>query len=108
MSQARCILGRMDSHGDVEVVRGLRLRYLLTTVLTERGPSSVTELVRAVEGEGFVFAGRGTKVVSDALRWEIAHGRVVKLGRGRYGFGSMPPSTRKRIRRRVRQMRERV
>jgi len=33
------------------------------------------------------------KVVSDALRWERGHGRVVRCGRSRYVAGVVPPGT---------------
>jgi len=45
--------------------------------------------------------GRPSKAVSDALRWEIEHGRVRRLGRGRYGPAYIPRSTDYRIHQRV-------
>ncbi len=59
------------------------------------------------EAEGFVVAGRPSKTISDALRWEIAHGRAVRLSRATYAPGSMPHSTRHRIAKRVTSLRAR-
>ena len=77
----------------VEQLSGRPLRYVLTVILSERGPLTVAELAAAIEQEGFALAGRPSKTISDALRWEIAHERVVRLGRGRYGPGVMPRQT---------------
>lgn len=84
-----------------ERLRGRPLRYLLTMLLIERGPLTVAGLAGALEQEGFVLKGRPSKTISDALRCEIAHGRVIRLGRGRYGPGTMPRQTRRWIEQRV-------
>ncbi len=89
-------------------VRGTDLRYLLTAYLFDHGPASVDELVDALAYHGFAIAGRASKAVSDALRWEIAHGRVVRLGRGRYGHGTMPAATERQILVRVRALHDEV
>lgn len=86
------------------VARALELRYLLTSYLHDRGPLSVAELARLLDVDGFVVWGRPSKVVSDALRWEVRRGRVVRLGRGRYAPGRMPRGTAYRIRKRVEAM----
>lgn len=86
---------------------GRPLRYVLTVILLERGPCTVADLVAAVEQEGFVLAGRPSKSISDALRWEIEHGRVVRLRRAAYGPGTMPRQTRSRITNRVALLRAR-
>jgi hypothetical protein len=44
-------------------LRGIELRYALT-------------LIEALDYQGFDIPGRSSKVVSDALRSEIAHGRT--------------------------------
>ncbi|QXC63527.1 hypothetical protein KSP35_13525 [Aquihabitans sp. G128] len=80
---------------------GIELRYLLTLHLVAAGPSTVKELVDVVDRAGFVLAGRPSKVISDALRWEVARGRVVRLGRGSYGARRVPRSTFQRMRQRV-------
>ncbi len=90
-------------------VSGLHLRYLLTTLLLERGAHTMLDdLADAVASEGFVLPGRPSKVISDALRWEIGRGRVVRHGRGLYGPGTIPRQTKSRIRRRVRLLRDHV
>jgi hypothetical protein len=98
--------------GDFEVgrlIQGRELRYLLTVVLVEADQVlTVADLVDRVQAEGFVFARRPSKVVSDALRWELRRGRVVRHGRGCYGPGSMPRQTRSRIRQRVAALRRQV
>ncbi len=83
-------------------VRGRPLRYLLTMAMRESGrPMSVRELVAHCERAGVVFEGRGSKVVSDSLRWEVARGRVQRLRRGVYCFGKAPRSTLRFIARRT-------
>lgn len=91
------------------VVTGLQLRYLLTTLLVEAGhPLSVRELVARCEAEGVVFERRGSKVVSDALRWEIRWGRVMRMKRGVYRASRWmaPRSTQQWIAKRVGQLRD--
>ena len=82
-------------------IGGRDLRYLLTSKLFEHGPLSLHRLVELVAADGFDLDGRRSKVVSDSLRWEVARGRAVRLGRGRYGPGVVPPTTAWRIRHRV-------
>ena len=89
-------------------VRGVELRYLLTTYLYDHGPATVEELVDALTYQGFDVGGRASKAVSDALRWEIAHGRVIRLGRGRYRPAWMPRATEYRIDQRVKALRAEV
>ena len=89
----------------VEQLSGRPLRYVLTVILSERGPLTVAELAAAIEQEGFPLTGRPSKTISDALRWEIAHGRVVRLSRGRYGPGVMPRQTHAWIVQRVDRLR---
>ncbi len=78
-------------------IRGLALRYLLTSHLIDAGPRTVRELVDAVLAEGFELGGRPSKEVSDALRWEMRRGRVSRRGRGLYGPGTIPRQTEARI-----------
>src|SRR5262245_2907776 len=75
--------------------RGVELRYALTMYLFQHGPQTVADLV-----------GRASKVVSDALRSEIAHSRVFRLKRGRYGPGEMPRATEYRRHQRALALRE--
>lgn len=93
----------MDNLGRL---RGTELRYVLTMHLFDHGPATVNDLVDALSARGFRTSGRASKSVSDALRWEIGHDRVRRLGRGRYGPGWMPRSTEHRIHQRVLALRE--
>jgi hypothetical protein len=69
--------------------------------LAQHGPATVAELIDALRHHGFSVYGRPSKAVSDALRWEIEHGRVRRLARGRYGPAYLPRSTEHRIHQRV-------
>jgi hypothetical protein len=89
-------------------IRGIELRYALTMYLHQHGPQSVADLVDALEYQGFLFAGRPSKSVSDALRWEIARGRVCRKGRGRYAPLEMPRATEYRIHQRVSDLRDKA
>jgi hypothetical protein len=82
-------------------LRGIELRYALTLFLFQHGAKTVDELIEALDYQGFDIPGRSSKVVSDALRSEIAHGRVIRLKRGRYAPGEMPRATEYRIHQRV-------
>ncbi|CAJ1497000.1 hypothetical protein [[Mycobacterium] burgundiense] len=90
------------------LLRGIELRYVLTVMLANGGEMTVHELVHEIDRQGFTVAGRPSKTVSDALRWEIGHGRVSRYGHGRYGLGIIPKSTEYRIWRRVADLRERA
>lgn len=89
-------------------VRGIDLRYLLTAYLFDYGPATIGELVDALAYHGFRPAGRASKSVSEALRWEIFQGRAVRMRRGRYRPGKMPRSTAERIYKRVRALHDDV
>jgi hypothetical protein len=89
-------------------LRGYQLRCVLTLHLFQNGPSTVIDLVDMLDYHGFVVAGRASKVVSDALRHEIAHGRVRRMRRGRYGPVSMPRATEYRIHQLALALREEV
>ena len=74
---------------------------MLTIHLAHNGPATIAEMIDALIGQGFCVRGRASKAVSDALRWEIARGRVRRLGRGVYGPRHIPRSTEYRIHQRV-------
>ncbi len=86
-------------------LRGTALRYALTRCLCQCGPLRVPDLVDALEFQGFDIPG-GAKAVSDALRWEIGHGRVARVSRGKYRPLSMPRGTEHRIQSRVTELRD--
>lgn len=87
-------------------LRGIELRYVLTMHLFDHGSTTIKDLVDALSASGFRIGGRASKSVSDALRWEMEHDRVRRLGRGRYGPGWMPRATEHRIHQRVLALRE--
>ena len=93
----------MPSHR--RVITGRELRWVLTDYLFGARVMSLRALVDALEADGFLVSGRPSKVVSDALRWEVRRGRVVRLGRGKYAAGSMPKQTLSWRRARVRAIR---
>ena len=82
---------------DSRLLRGIDLRYVLTTNLALHGPATIPTLLEMLEYQGFGVPGRGSKVVSDALRWERRMGRACRLRRGLYGPGQMPRSTEQYI-----------
>lgn len=93
----------MNESGEL---RGIELRYVLTMHLSKHGPASIGELLDALVWHGFRVDGRASKIVSDALRWEVGYDRVRRLGRGRYGPGRMPRGTEHRIHKRVLALRD--
>jgi hypothetical protein len=92
----------------MKLLRGIELRYVLTFHLANQGPATVAELIEGLRHQGFCVQGRPSKAISDALRWEIEHGRARRLGRGRYGPGYIPRSTDYRIHQRVLALRSAV
>jgi hypothetical protein len=91
---------------DRRALRGVELRYALTMYLFQHGPKTVPDLIDALDFQGFDIPGRASKVVSDALRWEMDHGRVRRLKRGTYGPMAMPRATEHRIYNRVMALRD--
>ena len=87
------------------LLRGIELRYVLTMNLALHGPATIPTLVETLEHQGFGLAGRASKAVSDALRWEVRRDRVRRLRRGLYGPGEMPRSTEQHIQKRVEALR---
>ncbi len=80
---------------------GRDLRYVLTSYI-QQGYRTVSDLARQLAADGYTVWGRVSKVISDALRWEIRNGRVRRLRRGVYTIGKIPRSTGYRIAARVR------
>ncbi len=87
-------------------LQGIELRYALTMHLAHHGQATIGEMIDALAGQGFHIRGRASKVISDALRWEIGRDRVRRMGRGRYGPRYIPRSTEHRIHQRVLALRE--
>lgn len=92
----------MTAHRDPHESRagGRELRYRLSLLLLEAGrPLTVRELLARLDASGYLVAGRASKTISDALRREIALGRVVRVSRSTYTTGVIPRSTEWSIRR---------
>ncbi|HEX4867362.1 MAG TPA: hypothetical protein VFV32_07015 [Acidimicrobiales bacterium] len=89
------------SAGPGRPLRALELRHLLTWHIHQHGTLTVRQLIGLLETDGFSTLGRPSKAVSDALRWEVGRGRIVRMGRGRYAAGRVPRTTAGRIRLRV-------
>ncbi|MBB5163285.1 hypothetical protein [Mycobacterium sp. AZCC_0083] len=67
---------------DSRILRGIELRYALTEYLGQHGTFTISTLIDGLTYQGFVIAGNPAKSVSHALRWEMAHCRVRRRGRG--------------------------
>lgn len=92
----------MEAHaGPGRPLRAIELRHLLTWHIQQHRTLTVRQMIALLEVDGFSTLGRASKVVSDALRWEVARGRVRRVGRGCYAAGHIPRATAYRIRRRV-------
>lgn len=89
-----------------EPTRGTELRCALSYYLAQHGECTITELVEGLTHQGFRLGPNPPKAVSDALRWEIGRGRVVRVRRGAYeATAAWPRATTHRIRKRVVAMR---
>src|SRR4051812_42440156 len=82
-------------------IAGRELRYLATLIIKALGPVDMGTIVHTIEELGVRVAGRPSKAISDGLRWEIAHQRVVRTGRSSYRLGRLPRSTEYDMRRYV-------
>lgn len=91
---------------DSRILRGTELRYALTEYLGQHGTCSIATLIDGLTYQGFVIPGNPAKSVSDALRWEMGHCRVLRRGRGLYARFYVPRSTEYRIHQRVVALRE--
>ena len=96
----------METQPPPRLLRGIELRYVLTRILQISGPCTVRHLIDVLQGWNFTVAGRPSKAVSDALRWEMGRERVWRIGRGRYKYDEAPRGTEYRIVARVFALRE--
>ena len=90
----------MDSPRRVEdapPLWGRSLRFVLLAEVRRRGRMSVADMVTYLADNGYEIMGRPSKTISDALRWEVARGRVVRIRRGWYGYGRTPRTTARRV-----------
>lgn len=72
----------------------------LALMLAHPGSWTVQQLRRSLITEG--FDDPGNHVLADALGHEVVKGRLVRVRRGTYGLGRIPPRTVSRIRSRLR------
>jgi len=80
----------------------MALRHAICVCLLDaKAPMTLAEVVARLEDLAVLVPGRASKTVSDALRWEVLHGRAVRLRRSVYQAGAMPRSTEWWIRRQV-------
>lgn len=79
-------------------LRGRGLRFVLLDELRRRETMAVADMVAVLDDHGYEVGGRASKIVSDALRWEVARGRVKRIARGIYRYARVPPTTARRIR----------
>ena len=90
-------------------LRGINLRaWLVPTTTDSGGVVSVAELVDGLDTPSYGYAGRASKTISDALRWEVRNGRLRRLGRGCYALGRLSRSAKYRMRNRLRAVRARM
>ena len=81
---------------------GNRIRSAACVVLFRtRRPMPLGELADAIEALGIPLGPRRTKTLADALRWEIARGRITRSGRGIYRAREIPRTTLNAMRDRV-------
>ena len=83
----------IDTHN---ALSGRDLRYVLTRYI-QQGHTTVAAMARQLAADGYTVWGRVSKVISDALRWEIRNGRVRRLRRGVYTINTIPRTTSHRI-----------
>ncbi|MDG4667416.1 hypothetical protein [Mycobacterium sp. 236(2023)] len=93
---------------DKPLLRGTDLRYVIVDHLFRHGPKTIPDIIEDLRYHGFEIAGRPSKSISDALRWEVRRGRLRHLRRGRYGPADMPRSTEQRIHTRAMTLRARA
>ena len=90
---------------DLAPVRGLDLRHATLVVLDRRRgePCTISEILGGLAGLGVrPGSARPRKELADAMRWEVARGRVERVALGVYEIGYLPRTTRWRARQAVR------
>jgi hypothetical protein len=93
---------RTSTEPTTKIVRGRMLRYAIVLLLdSTHRQMTVAEIVDGLAQSGMAVEGRQSKVIPDALRWEIRRGRVRRTGRGCYAVGHVAKSTRHLMRRNV-------
>ncbi|MEO5841167.1 MAG: hypothetical protein ABIQ73_13245 [Acidimicrobiales bacterium] len=78
-------------------IRGTRLRHATLAVLIAVGSCSMDEMWTCLKGRHRLDPSVTKKSVADALRYECAKGRAIRIGYGVYRIGELSPRTRRRI-----------
>ena len=78
-------------------IHGTRLRHAALAVLMSVGSCSIAEMWTCLKGRHRLDESVTKKSVADALRYECAKGRAVRIGYGIYHVGDIAPRTRRRI-----------
>ncbi len=79
-------------------LRGRGLRWVLLDELKRHTQLTVAAMARILADHGFHLGpGRASKLISDALRWEVRRGRIARPARGVYRWVSATQATSRRI-----------
>lgn len=79
-------------------LRGRGLRWVLLDELKRHAQLTVSAMARILAGHGFDLGpGRASKLISDALRWEVRRGRITRPARGVYRWVGATQATSRRI-----------
>jgi len=79
-------------------LRGRGLRWVLLDELKRHTQLSVAAMARTLADHGFDLGpGRASKLISDALRWEVRRGRITRPSRGIYRWAGTTRATSRRI-----------
>jgi hypothetical protein len=78
-------------------IYGTRLRHAALAVLMAVGSCSMDEMWTCLKGRHRLDPSVTKKSLADALRYECAKGRAIRIGYGVYRIGEIAPRTRRRI-----------
>ena len=79
-------------------LRGRGLRWVLLDELKHHTELTVATMARILADHGFDLGpGRASKIISDALRWEVRRGRIARPARGVYRWIGATTATSRRI-----------
>ena len=78
-------------------IHGVRLRHAALAVLIAVGSCSMDEMWSCLKGRHRLDTSVTKKSLADALRYECAKGRAIRIGYGTYRVGEVSPRMRRRI-----------
>jgi hypothetical protein len=81
-------------------IYGVRLRHAALAVLMTMGSCTVDEIWTYTKGRHRLDQSVTKKSLADALRYECAKGRAIRIGYGVYRIGEVSPRTRRASRER--------